>query len=287
VYGAGGGPDCRGAGVGTGGLKSAQRRMTHLTRVQADFQQYLLRGDTGIERHVVGTDRVPIGTRLEIYGGGYGARLTEALETNFPVLAQLLGEVDFAELASAYIRAHDSTFASIRYYGGALADFLAQDPAYADIPLLAELARWEWVMTETFDAADAPALEASALGGIAPEEWAELRFQWHPSIRRVQLRWNVPQIWKALTGQAERPEPRLTAEAEQWLMWRKDLEIFFRSLPPSEAAALDAARTGSSFGELCELLCTWVDEAAAPAHAAGFLREWLQSGLIVGRAATS
>jgi hypothetical protein len=261
--------------------------MTQLTEVQGDFQQYLLRGETGIEKHVAGTERVPVATRLEIYGGGYGARLTEALETSFPVLAQLLGQSDFAEMAAAYIRSHDSTFASIRYYGGALAQFLAQDPAYAEIPVLSELARWEWVMTETFDAADAPTLDARALAGVAPEEWAELRFEWHPSIRRLPLCWNVPQIWNAFTRQTPPPEARLTAEAEQWLLWRKDLEISFRSLPPPEAAALDAARTGSSFGELCELLCTWVDEAAAPAQAAGLLREWLQSGLIVGRAGTS
>jgi hypothetical protein len=261
--------------------------MTRLTRVQVDFQQYLLRGDTGIEQHVIGTERVSIATRLEIYGGGYGARLTEALEANFPVLAQLLGEREFAEMAAAYIRSHDSTFASIRYYGGTLAEFLVQDPAYAEIPVLAELARWEWVMTETFDAADAPTLDASALAGVAPEEWAELRFEWHSSIRRLSLGWNVPQIWNALTRQTPPPESRLAAEAEQWLLWRKDLEIFFRSLPPPEAAALDAARAGSSFGELCELLCTWVGEAAAPAQAAGFLREWLRSGLIVGRAGTS
>jgi hypothetical protein len=261
--------------------------MTKLTRVQGAFQQYLLTGDTGIETHVVGTARVSVATRLEIYGAGYGARLTEALETSFPVLAELLGGSDFAELAAAYIRSHESTFASIRYYGGALAEFLAQDPAYAEIPILSELARWEWMMTETFDAADAPTLDASAMAGAAPEEWAQLRFEWHPSIRRLPLWWNVPQIWNALTRQTQQPEARLAAEAEQWLLWRKELEIFFRSLPPAEAAALDAARSGSSFGELCELLCTWVDEAAAPAQAAGFLREWLQSGLIVGRAATS
>lgn len=261
--------------------------MAKLTQVQGDFQQYLLRGETSIEQHVLGTERVSVATRLEIYGGGYGARLTEALETTFPVLAQLLGEGDFAELAGAYIRSHDSTFASIRYYGGALAEFLARDPAYAEIPVLSELARWEWMMTETFDAADAPASDASALADLAPGEWAELRFQWHPSIRRLPLWWNVPQIWNALTRQTQQPEAKLAAEAEQWLLWRKDLEIFFRSLAPAEAAALDAARTGSSFGELCELLCTWVDETAAPAQAAGFLREWLQSGLIVGRLGTS
>ncbi len=252
-----------------------------LARVQDDFQRYLLRGDADIESHVVGTERVPVATRLGIYGGAYGARLTEALQTNFPALAQLLGESDFEELAAAYIRSHDSCFPSIRYYGQALEPFLAREPAYAEVPLLAELARWEWAMTETFDAADAVTLDAGALAQVPPEQWAELRFAWHPSIRRVQLLWNVPQLWSAITKETERPEPSVSAEAGQWLMWRRDLETYFRSLQPLEAVAMDAARTGIPFGELCDLLCQWQDEAAAPARAAGFLRDWLQSGLIV------
>jgi hypothetical protein len=257
--------------------------MTRLSQIQDDFQRYLLRGDGDIENHVVGTERVPIATRLGIYGGGYGARLTEALQTNFPVLSRLLGETDFEAMAAAYIRAHDSTYRSIRYYGDALEQFLAKDPTYAAAPVLAELARWEWAMTETFDAADAPALDVSAMANVSAEHWSDLRFDWHPSIRRLQLLWNVAQIWSAITKETPPPEPSLSTEAGQWLMWRRDteLQIYFRSLTASEAAALDAARGGGSFGEVCDLLCGLVDEAAAPAHAAGYLREWLQSGLIV------
>jgi hypothetical protein len=259
--------------------------MTRLTQVQDAFQDYLLRGATDIERHVVGTERVPIETRLRLYGGAYGARLTEALQTNFPALAQLLGESDFEELAVAYIRSHDSSFPSIRYYGHELQEFLTREPAYAEIPLLAELACWEWAMTETFDAADAQPVEAEAMSQVPPDQWAQLRFEWHPSIRRVQLLWNVPQLWKAITKETERPEPSVSAEAGQWLLWRRDLETYFRSMSSSEATAMDAARDGSSFGELCDRLCQWEGEAAAPAKAAEWLRDWLQSGMIVTLAA--
>ena len=255
--------------------------MTRLTRVQDDFQQFMLRGDAAIEGHVLGTDRVPVATRLAIYGGGYGARLTEALQMNFPVLAALLGEGDFETLSAAYIRTHDSTFTSIRYYGEALPEFLAQNPTYAAVPVLTELARWEWAMTETFDAADATVVAANVLASVSPEQWSDLRFDWHPSIRRLALSWNVPQIWKAVTNETARPEADLAAEPGQWLLWRRGLDTYFRSLASPESAALDAARAGRSFGDVCDLLCRWVSETEAPAHAAGYLREWLQSELIV------
>ncbi len=179
--------------------------MSRLTQLQDDFQGYLLRGDPAVEAHVVGTERVPIATRLAIYGDGYGARLGEALQANFPVLTKLLGEGDFETLAAAYVRGHDSQFFSIRYYGDGLAEFLATEADYAGAPVLAELARWEWSMTEIFDAADAVPIGPTDLARVAPDEWAELRFDWHPSVRRLALTWNVPQMWRRLATLPSRP----------------------------------------------------------------------------------
>jgi len=88
--------------------------MSGLARIQRDFQEFLLRQAPGIVDHVAGTERVPISTRL-----------VEALQTNYPALLRLIGEHDFAQLASQYIAAHDSRHFSIRYYGDALAEFLA------------------------------------------------------------------------------------------------------------------------------------------------------------------
>ena len=69
--------------------------MTRLPDIQEAFQRFLLTGDSVIDSHVVGTTRVPVETRLGIYGGAYRARLVEALESNFTLLAQLLGAADF------------------------------------------------------------------------------------------------------------------------------------------------------------------------------------------------
>jgi hypothetical protein len=255
--------------------------MSRLPQIQNDFQSYLLRGDSSaIEPHVVGTERVPIATRLSIYGDGYRARLVEALTNNFPVLSELLGEVDFETLGNAYVRSHDSPFFSIRYYGNGLADFLASEAEYAGAPVLAELARWEWAMTEVFDAADADPIGTDALARVAPDEWAELRFEWHPSVRQLSLAWNAPQIWKAVSDEAEPPEVAFSPEPVQWLIWRRELRTYFRSLQPGEPTALDAARDGRSFGELCDGLSAEFGEAEAPAKAAGFLRDWVESGLL-------
>jgi hypothetical protein len=255
-----------------------------LARVQREFQDYLLRGATAVEERVVGSARVPVATRLGIYAAAYRSRLAEALGSNYPVLAKLLGESDFAAVAANYIAAHDSPFFSIRYYGDALARFLASHEDYAAAPVLAELAQWEWAMTAAFDAADATPLAAEELQRIAPAQWAQLRFRWHPSVQRLALWWNVPQLWQALSDGDERPEMTLAAAPVQWLLWRENLTSYFRSLPKTEASTLDAARSGWPFGELCALLCEELGDSEAPAQAAALLRGWIGAGLIVSTA---
>ncbi len=258
--------------------------MSDLVRIQDEFQDYLLRGTRAIEERVVGSARFALETRLGIYAGAYGSRLIDALESSYPALAALLGEEDFRVLGGKYVRAHDSPYFSIRNYGDALAEFLGEHADYGPVPLLAELARWEWMLRAVFDAADAEPAEAAALARVAPADWPELRLTFHPSVRRLALRWNAPQLWRALTDGAGRPELRVAAEPVEWLAWRQDLTTYFRSLAAGEAAALDAARAGQSFGELCELLAAAHGTERAAAEAAALLAGWLGAGLIVAAA---
>jgi hypothetical protein len=255
--------------------------VSELARVQGDFQDFLLRGTPSVEPHVLGTARVPIATRLGIYGDAYRSRLTEALEANFPALARLLGATDFQALAADYIATHDSPFFSIRYYGDALAQFLATHEHYTAAPVLAELARWEWAMSSVFDAADATPLGEDALTRVPPQQWAQLRFGWHPSVQRLTLLWNVPQLWQALTDDTGRPAASLAATPQDWLLWRQELSSYYRSLPATEATVLDAALRGWPFGELCELMCDEVGASAAALEAAKLLRGWVACGLII------
>ena len=66
--------------------------MSGLLQVQREFQDYLLRGERAVGGRVVGTARVPAMTRLGIYAGAYRSRLAEALASNYPALAKLLGD---------------------------------------------------------------------------------------------------------------------------------------------------------------------------------------------------
>lgn len=252
--------------------------MSELLELQRSMMQWLQSESGDIQDRVVGTEKVSSETRLAIYANAYRYRLIDALSDNYPSVHTLLGDERFYNDGIKYIAAYPSHHFSIRYFGSHLEQFLADQ--HHDTAVLAEMARFEWALRNAFDSADTPSLGLDALQTVAPEAWVELRFTLHPSVARLNLEWNVPQLWAAIeneTGQipfeqAEYPIP--------WLIWRKQLKTYYRSLDVDEAWALDAVIQGQSFAEICAGVCEWVDQASAPERVAGFISTWLEADLI-------
>jgi hypothetical protein len=173
-------------------------------------------------------------------------------------------------------------FRSIRWYGRDLGSFMTRCPPYDDAPILSEVALLEWTLAEVFDAQDAPVLQRAALAAVDPAAWGGLKFAFHPSLRRLELSWNTAAVWKAMSRDETPPGPELGVAPVTWLLWRQNLQNYFRSMTGVEAAALDAALRGRNFGEICEALSNWLPQYEIPAAAAGLLGTWADSGIIVG-----
>ncbi|MDR3418643.1 MAG: DNA-binding domain-containing protein [Nevskia sp.] len=253
-----------------------------LARLQDLLQGYILRGAAGAEALVAGDARADAATRLGVYGDAYRLRLLEVLGSDYPVLRALAGEERFDALGLAYIEAHPSDTPSARWFGRHLPDFLRRDPDAAGEPILAELARFEWSQGEVFDAPGAEALELQAVAAVPPENWPAMRLLLNPASRRLDLRWNAPDLFKAHQAGKPLPAPRRKRQLQHWLLWRDaGLDLRWRPLSGDEAAALDAAAEGRSFGEICELLCEWTEPEQAPTQAAGLLKRWVVDGVVV------
>jgi hypothetical protein len=212
------------------------------------------------------------------------ARLIDALQNYYPVLHQILGDEEFEALGAAFVRAHPSGHRSIRWYGREIAAFLRVMPPFSDQPILAEIAGFEWSLAEAFDSADEEALGRAALAVVDPGEWAGLAFRFQPSVRRLTLEWNTVSVWKALSAEESPPAPERSARAVEWLIWRRNLENYFRSLDLLEATALDAALEGRNFAEICGALSRQLPEEDVPLRAASLIATWLDGGLLAGLA---
>ena len=252
-----------------------------LRHLQQDLQQHLLGTHSAIAAGIVDAPPLPIADRLGIYRSAYQIRLIEALGETYPILHKILGDEMFSALGEAFVAAQPSVHRSIRWYGRELGDFLSSTRPYADQPILAELAVFEWTLAEVFDAPDAHSLPRAALRAIDPAAWGDLTFRLHPSLRRLTLTWNAPAVWRSASADETPPQPQLSERPTQWLLWRQNLQNFFRSLDPVESAALDSALRGDPFADLCAALTAWLPEEQIPLRAATLLGGWADSGIIV------
>lgn len=198
-----------------------------------------------------------------------------------------MGAQAFRDMARQFIETNPSVHRNLRWYGHSLPDFLRATPPYAGQPWLHELALFEWTISLAFDAADERPMNFEEIAALEPSRWPELTFRFHPSVQRLSLRTNAASL--RMSADAEEPLPPVAQEAKytQWMLWRKDLIVMFRSLSPEEAWVWDSARSGENFTQLCEGLCQWVSEEETPGRLAGMVRAWADDLLICAIAAPS
>jgi hypothetical protein len=252
--------------------------MNHLAQLQSDFQAYLLDASkgAGFTKQIVNDKKVGVKKRLGIYADAYRLRIIEALSNSYPILKALLGDDLFEQAARLYIDQYPSTYRNMRWVGDTMSAHLQAN--YPQYPIAAEMAAFEWSLSLAFDAEDAPVLSLQDLAAIAPENWADLRFKFHPSMQLFTFKFNVLRVWQALN--AEEMPPKVTQLEEPCVIWRKDLNSHYRSLELAEYAAIQQAVAGASFGELCEKLQESATEKAATMQAAQYLSGWLNEGLM-------
>lgn len=257
-----------------------ERRRNPLAAVQHAFQSFVLNGDPNIHSHVARCGPGTPTERLQIYAEGYRLRLVEALERDFPTLHRAMGPEAFGQMGRTYIAAFPSRHRSVRWLGSQLATFLRAERPFSERPWLAELAAFEWALSIAFDAGNGTAVGVDTIAALPPDAWPAMRLVFHPSVQRLNLQWNVAALRKSIDHGRAFAKPMRGDAPLPWIVWRPVLEPHYRSLAPDEAWAIDAARAGGTFEEICEGLCQWLDTPHLALRAAGLLKGWITDGLI-------
>lgn len=253
-----------------------------LQELQRAFARRILAGDPSIFQELRDSDRTDRETLMHVYEHGYGARMAEVLEGDYEKLSAALGQAAFQEMAGAYLAAVPSRHPNAQMFGARLPAFLATAAPWAATPWLAELAAVEWAMGEVFLSPDSQALGIEAMAALHPQDWPLLRFQTANHVRRIDARSGGPEAWMALAAHEDPAGAAAKALPGAWLFWRQDYEAVFRPMPPEEAIAFDLTANGAEFADVCEALLGQTDAGQAATLAAGFLKNWIEAGLIAG-----
>jgi hypothetical protein len=261
--------------------------MKQLVELQHTFQEWVLHPDKAAAMDWVSANgRASPEIQLSVYTHAYRARLIEVLSNDYPAILMAIGDELFNQLADDYIQTYPSNFFSLRDFGcnlpGFVSGLITEHESYRNMDWLYGLALFEWTLGQAFDAADDIVLTEQDISAIPPQAWPELKFRIHPSVHRLNLEWNIPEIWKVLTDDNPAQVTALNTTESHWIVWRDQLVTRFRSMEADEQEAFDMLCAGKSISEVCEMLATRMKEDEVPFRAAGLVKTWITQGLIAG-----
>ena len=200
-----------------------------------------------------------------------------ALQAAYPVVAQLLGDDSFADLARALWHAEPPTCGDIAQWGCGLPEFLANSAQLQDEPYLPDVARAEWALHQCAGALDAqPDLASLAL--LTTHDPAQLHLRLAPGCAVVPSTWPIASILGAHRDGApslqEAGAQLRRCEAQSAVVWRAGLLPQVRSAIGGECDFLKAVLQGQPLGDALD---------ASPAlDFAQWLPLAVNSGLVLG-----
>ena len=251
-----------------------------LAELQQALQQYLLNQDNTINALTIESEKFSKQQRLDIYYDAYRLRLIDALRNDYPALELLLGTDEFKAVITEYIQQHPSTHPSLRWMGKDVSTFLKNHSTWQGHCHVAELAAFEWAQIMVFDAEDSTTAMLDNLRTLENSQWLTLGLRFHPSVKILSYYSNAPQLWNALINTKDNPEINTSPDAQDWLMWRHDLQVMYRPIDTAEKWSLESFLLGKNFSEICAGLCEWHPEDQVPLKAAQYLQLWIQNGLV-------
>ncbi|WP_425072863.1 putative DNA-binding domain-containing protein [Sagittula sp. S175] len=188
----------------------------------------------------------PAGRRYDVYRNNVTASVREALETGFPATASLLGERNFASVATRYLRLTPPASPILMLYGETFPAFLETLPDLSHMGYLPDLARLELALRQSYHAADVPPFAPDRIASLTEAQLAHARLTLAPATRLVRSPWPILQIHRrALDPGSPAPKP----VAEDILITRPTLDPLPRVLPKGGADFLQALRRSLPLAE--------------------------------------
>jgi len=213
---------------------------------------------------------------LRIYASMYPLRTVEALRSDFPALAALLGEDRFGALVSEYVAANPSTSFTLARLGDRLPTFVASWGPKRGRGLRADVARLGRAAAAVFDAADVALLDAPALAAALASEGESLRLVAAPAFALLSVRPGAVAVLDAVLDGT--PPPARAGRGRTYVCYyRRDFTVLRRALDPVPGRLLGALVSGFPLGEA--LARATRGGRRPPARiVAGWLVEWSALG---------
>ncbi len=215
---------------------------------------------------------------VEVYRNNYRGNLHDTLAAVYPVVQQLVGDEFFRMMAKRFIEAHPSRSGDLHQYGSELAEFLVRFEPTRDLAYLPGMASLEWAYHHAYLADDAPEFDFDRIATLAPESYAELRWQLHPSCSLLVTDHPTAAIWQAhQEGAPEDFNIDMDSGGDRLLVFRNQLITEIISIEAGSLHWLAQLQQGIAMGEATEATLATHEDFDLSAT----LRHWLAQGVLI------
>lgn len=216
---------------------------------------------------------------LKAYQANGHALAQRALRAAYPVVAQLLGDASFADLARALWHAQPPVRGDIACWGDTLAAWMQIQAQLQDEPYLPDVARAEWALHQCAGAPDQSA-DLATLALLTMHDPAQLHLVLAPGCAVVCSAWPIASILGAhldASPSLEEAGAQLRAGvAQDAVVWRAGWRPRVRLALAGEAPVLAGLLAGGSLAQALE-----VCDGAAALDFGQWLPMAVQTGLVL------
>jgi hypothetical protein len=222
--------------------------MQSLREMQTGFAAALFNAGASSVAPGIRADGISPATRLGFYRTNVFENYRKALSATFTATEQVVGSGFFGALAEEYIRRHPSRSGDVGQHGVQFPEFLGRHRCSRELPYLADLARLEWCVDESFNEANADPLDLQRLAAVPEEQCERLRFQLAPSCRLLSSRFPINRIWNVCQPDHDgEVGVDLDEGGVDLLIQRRGFAVVIEALGPGEFAMLMALSAGHEF----------------------------------------
>ena len=215
--------------------------------------------------------------RVGVYQGMYLLRMIEALEGDYPAVAHLLGDEEFAALVTRYVAAHPSVSYTFNRLGRGFPEFVRASKGVRKRAFAADLARLELAITEVFDAPQSAAWPAEEIARIPQDAWVGAVFRPIAAFRLCAFTHPVNAYLQSVKDD-DHDHPETSRKATWVAVWRKNYEVWRLDLSKPAYDFMCALAKRRPFGKAVAAAAKGLQGDPGP-QLFRWLRDWVAEGM--------
>jgi len=149
-----------------------------IRQLQQQFRDTLLYKNDQIAAHIKNKKNIPSDELLQIYRNNFVMGVTEGLSATYQHTLALVGEAFFNTVARQFILSQPPQENNLMTYGNGFSEYLHSFEQLKNLPYVAEMARFEWLLEQTTNKEiQMSVVDLQQLDSIAAEQLENIIFQ--------------------------------------------------------------------------------------------------------------